>query len=241
MWISSADGSYTAYSTEYSEHYHSTQEGALFESLHKHVIPTLTLLAQKERLKIVDICFGLGINTLATLYYRDSHCPHMGLEILSPELDRALIDSLVHFPYPALLEPYREVIYTLIDQGYYEDHNTRIDLIIDDARNVLDTLKSGWDIVYHDAFSLKVNPTLWSVEYFGQLARILHDEGVVSTYSTALQARLALECNGFLIYLNVGEGYRNATLASRTPLIGYTPVDMAHKRRCNPNVTPLSD
>jgi len=35
----SDDGSYTAYSKEYDEHYHSTKDGALKESLQKHVIP----------------------------------------------------------------------------------------------------------------------------------------------------------------------------------------------------------
>ena len=36
----SNDGTFTAYSKEYDEHYHSTKDGALNESLFKHVIPT---------------------------------------------------------------------------------------------------------------------------------------------------------------------------------------------------------
>ena len=37
-WIQSDDGSYTAYSPEYNEHYHSTKDGALNESLKKHIV-----------------------------------------------------------------------------------------------------------------------------------------------------------------------------------------------------------
>lgn len=41
--ILSEDGSYTAYSNEYKEHYHSTKDGALHESLVKYVNPSLGL------------------------------------------------------------------------------------------------------------------------------------------------------------------------------------------------------
>jgi len=54
----SEDGSYTAYSTEYDEHYHSTKDGALRESLLKHVHPAFALMQEKKTLTILDICWG---------------------------------------------------------------------------------------------------------------------------------------------------------------------------------------
>ena len=65
--VQSEDGSFTAYSKEFDEHYHSTKDGALQESLQKHVIPALYHVKDKEQISILDICFGLGFNTLATL------------------------------------------------------------------------------------------------------------------------------------------------------------------------------
>ncbi|MBN2869511.1 MAG: hypothetical protein JXK04_00985, partial [Campylobacterales bacterium] len=93
-WVQSDDGSYTAYSSEYDEHYHSTKDGALNESLKKHIEPAFALHAQKEDLRIIDICFGLGFNTLLSLYWRDTCFPDKTLEIYSPELDGDLVASL---------------------------------------------------------------------------------------------------------------------------------------------------
>jgi tRNA U34 5-methylaminomethyl-2-thiouridine-forming methyltransferase MnmC len=67
--IETGDGSNTLFSKEYNEHYHSTKDGAINESLYKHIIPAITHHKDKKSLKILDICFGLGYNTLATLHY----------------------------------------------------------------------------------------------------------------------------------------------------------------------------
>jgi len=240
-WVQSEDGSYTAYSSEYDEHYHSTKDGALNESLKKHIEPTFTLHREKHHLKIIDICFGLGLNTLATLYYRDTYFPNMTLDIYSPELDGELVVSLVDFPYPEIFEPYRNVIIDLALSGGYEDERTRITVKITDARVAMRELPGVWDVCYQDAFSPVSNPALWTREYFADVARLMGDEGIVTTYSMALATRLALYENGFNIYLNQGEGYRTATVASVRELENFEKVDMEHKIACNPDATSLRD
>jgi tRNA U34 5-methylaminomethyl-2-thiouridine-forming methyltransferase MnmC len=240
-WVQSEDGSFTAYSSEYDEHYHSTKDGALNESLKKHIEPAFTLHSQKDHLRIIDICFGLGFNTLLSLYYRDTYFPNTTLEIYSPELDGDLVASLIDFPYPELFEPYRNIITDIATLGGYEDERTQITVEITDARTAVCELEGEWDICYQDAFSPSVNPTLWTREYFADIARLMGEYGVVTTYSTALATRLALYENGFNIYLNRGEGYRNATIASRRELSEYEKVDMEHKIACNPDTKSLSD
>lgn len=240
-WVRSEDGSYTAYSSEYDEHYHSTKDGALNESFKKHVEPAFALHAGKRGLRIIDICFGLGLNTLATLHYRDTRFPDTMLDIFSPELDGDLVASLVDFPYPEIFEPYRTVIAAIARTGRYEDERTRIVVRIADARIAIRELSGVWDVWYQDAFSPGVNPILWTKEFFADAARLLGEEGILTTYSTALATRLALHQNGFWVYLNRGEGYRNATIATRRDLKGYERVDMAHKIACNPLAAPLSD
>ncbi|MGA9045439.1 tRNA (5-methylaminomethyl-2-thiouridine)(34)-methyltransferase MnmD [Sulfuricurvum sp.] len=240
-WVQSEDGSYTAYSSEYDEHYHSTKDGALNESLKKHIEPAFTRHREKDHLRIIDICFGLGFNTLLSLYYRDTYAPDTTLEIYSPELDGDLVASLVDFPYPEIFEPYRNVITDIATLGGYEDERTQITVDIMDARLAMRELDGEWDICYQDAFSPTVNPVLWTREYFADIARLMGEEGVMTTYSTALATRLALYENGFNVYLNRGEGYRNATVASRRALEDFEGVDMEHKIRCNPNARSLRD
>lgn len=240
-WVQSDDGSYTAYSSEYDEHYHSTKDGALNESLKKHIEPAFALHADKDHLRLIDICFGLGFNTLLSLYYRDTYFPDTTLEIYSPELDGDLVASLSDFPYPEIFEPYRNIITDIATLGGYEDERTQITVEITDARAAMRELEGRWDVCYQDAFSPSANPMLWTREYFADIARLMGEEGIVTTYSTALATRLALHENGFNVYLNSGEGYRNATLASRRVLENYERVDMAHKIACNPHVQSLKD
>lgn len=240
-WIQSEDGSYTAYSPEYDEHYHSTKDGALNESLKKHVEPAFLLHPEKEDLRIIDICFGLGFNTLATLYYRDLYYPNRSLEIYSPELNGELVASLTGFPYPDIFEPYAGVIADLSSDGGYEDERTRITVEITDARKAMYELEGVWDVCYQDAFSPSVNPMLWTREYFSDIGRLLGKEGILTTYSTAFSTRMALYENDFDIYLNSGEGFRNATIASRRHLERFQKIDMDHKIATNPGKESLKD
>lgn len=240
-WVQSDDGSYTAYSSEYDEHYHSTKDGALNESLKKHIEPAFAVHAQKDHLRIIDICFGLGFNTLLSLYYRDTYYPDTTLEIYSPELDGDLVASLIDFPYPEIFEPYRNVIADIATLGGYEDERTSITVDIIDARVAMRSLEGEWDVCYQDAFSPQTNPALWTWEYFADVARLMGEDGVVTTYSTALSTRLALYENTLTVYLNRGEGYRNATIATRRALEKYEPVDMEHKIACNPEAKSLRD
>ena len=240
-WVQSCDGSYTAYSSEYDEHYHSTKDGALNESLKKHIEPAFALHAQKDHLRLIDICFGLGFNTLLSLYWRDTYYPDTTLEIYSPELDGELVASLVDFPYPEIFEPYRNIITDIATLGAYEDERTQIMVEIIDARKAMRELEGEWDVCYQDAFSPQTNPVLWTREYFADVARLMGEDGIVTTYSTALATRLALYENGFNVYLNTGEGYRNATIASKRELGEYEKVDMAHKIACNPEAKSLRD
>jgi tRNA U34 5-methylaminomethyl-2-thiouridine-forming methyltransferase MnmC len=239
--VRSEDGSCTAYSARYDEHYHSTKDGALTESLKKHVIPALSCFEEAPSLRILDICFGLGFNTLATLYYLREQGIAKRIEIVSPELDETLVRSLKDFEYPESFGPFLPIIESLSRTGRYEDENITIRVLFGDARRILPTLEESFDIVYQDAFSPEHNPALWTKEYFADIARLTHGKSVVTTYSMALKTRLALFENGFNVYLNQGEGFRNATVASKTVLPLFEKVDMAHKIACNPGTTSLRD
>lgn len=239
--VQSDDGSFTAYSKEYDEHYHSTRDGALKESLLKHVKPAYALKKQQGDISILDICFGLGMNTLATLHYYEQNGFTGKLHIYSPELDNELLDSLMQFSYPQKFHKYLGIIEVLVQEGVYEDERLYIELFRGDAREYVKKFENFFDVVYQDAFSPSSNPVLWTQEYFADIARAIKNDGVLSTYSIALKTRLALHVNGFLLYLNKGKGFRDATLASKMPLHDYIAVDMEHKISCNPDVAPLRD
>ncbi len=239
--VKSDDGSFTAYSSEFDEHYHSTRDGALHESLSKHVIPAFEHHKERDTITILDICFGLGFNTLATLYYMRKNQINKKVRIFSPEFDADLITSLRDFSYPEIFEPFLPIIDALSSGHRYEEANLYIELYIGDAREYLRGCHEMFDVVYQDAFSPSTNPILWTQEYFGDIAEHMREEGILTTYSMALKTRIALHKNGFNVYINSGEGHRDATLASKSELGSFEKVDVAHKMVCNPGVDALHD
>ncbi len=239
--VLSKDGSFTAYSKEYDEHYHSTKDGALHESLVKHVNPAFKVKKNQEEINILDICFGLGFNTLATIYFHKQNNLSSKINIYSPELDSSLIKSLNDFSYPKEFDEFRDIISSLINSGVYDDENIHVELFLGDAREYVKKFNNKFDIVYQDAFSPKANPLLWTKEYFSDIKKSMKKDALLTTYSTALATRLALYENGFNLYINSGDDFRNATVASFEELEGFVHVDMEHKISCNPHVKPLMD
>lgn len=240
--VLSEDGSYTAYSKEYGEHYHSTKDGALYESLVKHVEPAFKIKQNQDEINILDICFGLGFNSLAAIYYHKKNALTSKLNIFSPELDASLVKSLLNFSYPKEFDDLLHIITNLVKNGVYDEENLHVELFLGDAREYLKKFpKEKFDIVYQDAFSPSANPALWTKEYFSDIKNIIKENGILTTYSIALPTRLALYENGFHLYINQGEGFRDATIASLSPLNGFVGVDMEHKIKCNPNALSLRD
>ena len=180
------DGTNTLYSKEFDEPYHSTKDGALHESLEKHVKPALALTKNKTKLTILDICFGLGYNTFATLFYIKKHKLSTKVHILSPEFDEGLVRSLDTFDYPPEFENIKHIIKAISQDLYYEDEQFKIEILLGDARKSIPQIKEKVDIVYQDAFSPAHNPLLWTTEYFRDVRTICKEDAILTTYSTAL-------------------------------------------------------
>ncbi|PHQ65736.1 MAG: hypothetical protein COB99_02365 [Sulfurimonas sp.] len=239
--VLSEDGSFTAYSKEYDEHYHSTRDGAMKESLLKHVIPAFKIKEYKEEINILDICYGLGFNTLATMYYHKKNSLNSKLNIYSPELDATLISSLKNFTYPKEFDEFKHIVLELCEHAVYSDENFHIEIFLGDAREYVRRFENKFDIVYQDAFSPSSNPTLWTLEYFADIKKAMKKDALLTTYSIALATRLALYKNGFNVYINSEEGIRKSTIASEAKLQNFSLVDMEHKIFCNKDAKPLRD
>ena len=247
--IVSDDGSLTLYSKEFNESYHSPKDGALKESLNKHVIPAFALHDGKPSLRILDICYGLGYNTLATLHYIQSQNLDVKVEIVSPEFDEALVRSLKDFEYPAEFESLRPIIEALSTNFSYEDEQFKITILIGDARKTIpqllpapsSLLTDKIDIVYQDAFSPKVNPMLWTREWFSDIRALCSDDAVLTTYSTAAATRMGLYENGFELHHYDAPNTRRSLIASPKKIESLEWIDMELKKVRNPDAKSLRD
>lgn len=241
MIIKTKDNSNTLFSTKYNQHFHDLKTGAINESLMKHVIPALEFHKNKKKLKILDICFGLGYNTFSTINYVLENKLNKELQIFSPELDLELIDSLKNFEFPQEFEKISYIIKELIETRKYKDEKIEIELYIGDAREYIKGLKDI-DIVYQDAFSSEVNSELWTVEYFTDIFSATNEEAVVTTYSIASNVRLSLYEAGFEIYENNPTGKRKQTMAVKNKKdIDAKYIDMKLKQTRNKELKALYD
>jgi len=110
------------------------------------------LTEDKNSLNILDICFGLGFNTLTTILYYKKYAPDKRVHIVSPELDEKLVKTLKDFDYPDEFKELKEIIDSISKNFFYEDEQFKVEVIIGDARELIKDLDIKFDIIYQDAF-----------------------------------------------------------------------------------------
>ncbi|WP_181646809.1 MnmC family methyltransferase [Helicobacter sp. 16-1353] len=200
-YVKTNDGSISAYNDKYDDYYHSQKDGAILETLYKHIIPSFSIV-DKTSLKILDICFGLGYNSLFTLAYAKKF--NINVEIFSPEKDILLLDGLRNFKYPKILYNYLDInniLHSITQSKKYNQSNLSLYVFKGDASIYLQQFKDGFfDIIYQDAFSPSKNNELWSESHFRELYRILHNDGVITTYSSSSFVRKNAFLCGFFVF-----------------------------------------
>ncbi|AXK47973.1 hypothetical protein CRU87_09580 [Aliarcobacter trophiarum LMG 25534] len=199
--VTTSDGSHTLFSQKYNQHFHNTEDGGLSEALNKHIIPAFIYLQDKKEVNILDICFGLGYNSFATIYYILKNNLDIKINIYSPEFDLDLIETLKDFTFPKEFDEFKNIINELSTNQKYEDEKIKIEIFIGDAREYIRTFPENFfDIVYQDAFSSEVNFELWTKEYFSDIYKICKNNSIVTTYAISTNIRLSMYESGFYIY-----------------------------------------
>jgi tRNA U34 5-methylaminomethyl-2-thiouridine-forming methyltransferase MnmC len=238
-FIKTADGTLTLYASAYGEQMHSLS-GAYEEALLKHVYPSRVLDSHSQSLHVLDVGFGLGYNILALIV----ECARKGccgcLSIISLEKERLLSPILDRI----LFNDDRDVHYSLVKAAYSNGSASRdrvsVRVEFGDARRAVKRLSGiRFDAVFLDPFSPSKNPELWSVEFFRELYRLTADAGIITTYSSAPQVRMAMCEAGFSIGRgpSVG-GKREGTIASKGTVA--TPL-RDEELRFNPRSVPFRD
>lgn len=237
--VQTQDGSNTLFNEAYSQCYHSVNDGAINESLYKHILPALEHHKDKVNLRILDICFGLGYNTFLTILENLKSTNPKKIDFFSPELDFDLLKNLKNFTYPKEFDAIQNIIKSISDNLYYEDELHKIEVFNGNAREYIKNLQDI-DIVYQDAFSSDVNSELWNLSYFKDIYSILNEQGIITTYSISTNVRLSMSENGLFIYEIKSSNSRKSTLAFKEKQYKYKYIDMEQKKIRNPNAKAIS-
>lgn len=222
------DGSFTFFSEQFQEAFHS-HYGARQEAIAKFVEPSeITYKAkQKDRLRLLDICYGLGYNSAAALEAVWQTNPQCCVELIGLELEPAVPQQASE---RGLLEQWQQPIPQLLTQlATARQVNTKklnARLIIGDARQTIVQLKRQQflaDALFLDPFSPPKCPQLWTVEFLQLATQCLHPQGKIVTYSCAAAVRAALQLSGLWIGSTPSVGRNSpgtvANLAGNLPLL----------------------
>ncbi|MCK4311410.1 MAG: hypothetical protein KAW88_01600 [Candidatus Cloacimonetes bacterium] len=189
-FVRTKDGSFTAFSKKYKEHYHSLS-GAIEEAFEKHV----NALGIEDGMQILDICFGLGYNSIIATK------KHKKLQIVGLENDIEIIKAIKNLTVPKGIESEFTTFRDLAEKLEITDtNNNTIKLIMGDALLSLNQLpKEYFDRVFFDPFSPKKQPEMWSKEIFRKVYNVMKQGAKLSTYSCAKSIRQNMTDAGFKV------------------------------------------
>jgi tRNA U34 5-methylaminomethyl-2-thiouridine-forming methyltransferase MnmC len=244
-----ADGSYTFFSEEFAEAFHS-HYGAKQEAEAKFVEPCQikqkALKIQQEpnsSLRLLDICYGLGYNSAAAIEAIWSVNPQCQIELIALEISAAVPRQAVQ---QQLLTQWRSPIPNLLAElatnFQVENDKLQAKLLIGDARQSIQQLcQSQWqaDAIFLDPFSPPKCPQLWTVEFLTLVAQSLKPNGRLATYSCSAAVRKALSLTGLQFGSTPGVGRRSpGTVASYSsedlPCISLQEKEHLHTRAAIP-------
>ncbi|WP_457678767.1 tRNA (5-methylaminomethyl-2-thiouridine)(34)-methyltransferase MnmD [Thermovibrio sp.] len=226
--LKTKDGSITLFSSEFKEPYHSTTAGALTEAVEKFCKPAkVREKARKGRINLLDSCFGLGYNTFTFIQEATSENPKVKLFIVGYEFDLKVVKSSLLLNW-GKLNRWKWVLKELLRNKLVEGDflslnffrpNLKIKILVGEGRRALNLISKRYenfaDAIFHDPFSPKVNPELWSYELFLLMRRVIKEDGILATYSAATPVRRALHMAGFGVKEGVAVGRKSkSTLAS---------------------------
>lgn len=198
MTVTTEDGSVTFYNDTIKEHYHALA-GARTEAKKKYLLPgNLETRLQKGRVRLLDICFGLGYNSLLAC----EMAMRQGgkIDITALEMDSGVVEkAAVSVQEKRTCFDWNSCLQTLHETGYWEKNGCKIYLIWGDARHTATKLEASFDLIWLDAFSSQKNSELWTVDFFKILHPLLAGEGALLTYCAAIPVRAGLIQAGFFV------------------------------------------
>lgn len=220
-----ADGSFTFFSVEFQEAYHS-HFGAKQEAEVKFIKPCkiAEIAAKSNYLRLLDVCYGLGYNTAAALAAIWQINPQCFVESIALEIDsqipRQAVDRQLLNDYP---QPVPQLLAKLAATYQVRSSQLRARLLLGDARiTIEEVLKCNFqaDAIFLDPFSPPKCPQLWSVEFLSIVTKCLQPTtGRLATYSCAASVRKALSLSGLKFGSTSALGRRSpGTVASFTDL-----------------------
>lgn len=222
MLVTTQDGSLSLREPLLDELYHN-RAGAYTEALANYVEPALALNSA-QHLEVLDSCFGLGYNSLVlakrlhaqgrTARFQCVELYGDVLDLLPQILDQEVFADLAQDAELTSTEHQRTLTLSTIQCHIYQQDLRQF---VQDACGQ----NSHFDLIFHDPFSPRKVPELWTIDLFAGYKEMLREGGAVFSYTCSPAVRGAFEDLGFRIYRTAPlGGKKGGTAAVKGELSG---------------------
>ncbi|SRX53981.1 tRNA (5-methylaminomethyl-2-thiouridine)(34)-methyltransferase MnmD [Aequorivita sp. CIP111184] len=199
--LKTGDGSYTLHISEWDEQYHS-KHGAIAEALHVFIKEGLYHWVSKNpatTISIMEIGFGTGLNGFLT--FLETEKDNLKVDYTGVEAYPLQIDEIQKMNYTSLLKATEEIFMQLHTSSWEEKINISENFNLTKQQKFFSeiTAENTFDLIYFDAFGIRVQPELWTEEIFQKMYNALKGNGVLVTYAANGNARRAMQTVGFLV------------------------------------------
>ena len=215
--VITADGSHSIHLPEWDESYHS-KHGAVQEAKHVFIKNGLDYFLNMEKLSILEIGFGTGLNAYITLL--ESIKRNISVKYCGIEAYPLTLSEVLSLNYSEVLDEnhYKELYEEMHKKEWGKSFllNETFELIKQQMFFQDINYKEQFDLIYFDAFGYRVQPELWSVEIFKKMYDALLPKGILVTYAARTVIKKALIEVGFSVEILPGPpGKREMTRATK--------------------------
>jgi len=194
------DGSFTLYSDEMQESYHSVN-GAVQESNFIFIDRALAKIPG-QKISVFEVGFGTGLNALLTYNFAIEHKKNITYNSIEA--------------YPVVSNLYKKLEYcnyckNLNNDDFLSLHTCQWDrpVIIKENTFILNKINSDltsfafpkeqYDVIFFDAFSPDKQPEMWAEEIFQSIFKSLVKGGILITYCAKGEVRRRMQRSGFTV------------------------------------------
>ncbi|MDP5092902.1 MAG: tRNA (5-methylaminomethyl-2-thiouridine)(34)-methyltransferase MnmD [Polaribacter sp.] len=197
--LRTADGSTTIHLIDWDEHYHS-KHGAIQEAYHVFIKNGLEAVSLDE-ISILEIGFGTGLNAFITFLEAQKtskFIDYVGLEAYPVETSEI---QQLNYVSELKAQEFQSIFDEIHHASWEEKSQISTNFSLTKRQQFFQDIddENVFNLIYFDAFGVRVQPELWTEEVFLKMYKALKKNGILVTYAAAGSVRRALQSAGFKV------------------------------------------
>lgn len=219
--LTTRDGSLTYFNATVGDSYH-MHDGGLKEAYEKHAKGLHVDACASDPIILLDVCFGLGYNTLAAIDVIRKKDPEKKIVVHCFENDKEILEHAealdFDHPYLGLMKTFLQSVRSTAKVKWTSKGITWIMHPGDVRETIKKVANEAADFCFYDPFSPAKVPELWTVELMHDVFSKMKKGAKLSTYSYARWVRENFRKAGFVVTDGPVMGRRSPSTLAIVPI-----------------------